>query len=171
MCRGHDPLFSGQSALLSLPIYCQCAAHVPPIFNFWKFFAFSALFWPQFEFSRPKFSFLKPSFFPRNPRSLDSTFGNQGGTHPQKKKKKSWVPLPGFILDKVHPVQMHLIHILSSYDNNDYIRSLSSCVTSSFEEDSQKQLEDFQEQRKHVENYKYRGLFHWQRWVYTFSRM
>ena len=36
MCRGHDPLFSGHSALLSLPIYHQCAAHVPPsIFNFW----------------------------------------------------------------------------------------------------------------------------------------
>ena len=32
MCRGHDPLFSGQSALPrpSLPIYNQCAAHVPP---------------------------------------------------------------------------------------------------------------------------------------------
>ena len=29
MCRGHDPLFSGQSTLPSLPIYHQCAAHVP----------------------------------------------------------------------------------------------------------------------------------------------
>ena len=34
MCRGHDPLFSGQSPLLSLPIYRQCAALVPPVFNF-----------------------------------------------------------------------------------------------------------------------------------------
>ena len=29
MCRGHDHLFSGQSTLPSLPIYHQCAAHVP----------------------------------------------------------------------------------------------------------------------------------------------
>ena len=29
MCRGHDPLFSGQLALPSLPICHQCAAHVP----------------------------------------------------------------------------------------------------------------------------------------------
>ena len=34
MCRGHDPLFSGQSALLSLPIYHHCAALMPPIFKF-----------------------------------------------------------------------------------------------------------------------------------------
>ena len=31
MCRGHDPLFSGKSALPSLPIYHQCATHVPPL--------------------------------------------------------------------------------------------------------------------------------------------
>ena len=40
MCRGHDPLFSGQLALLSLPIYHQCATHVPLILNFWKFLHF-----------------------------------------------------------------------------------------------------------------------------------
>ena len=40
MCRGHDPHFSGQSALPSLPNYHQCAAHVPPF----SIFAFSALF-------------------------------------------------------------------------------------------------------------------------------
>ena len=34
MCRGHDSLFSGQSPLPSLPIYHQCAALVPPVFNF-----------------------------------------------------------------------------------------------------------------------------------------
>ena len=34
MCRGHDPLFSGQSPLPSLPIYCQCAALVTPVYNF-----------------------------------------------------------------------------------------------------------------------------------------
>ena len=30
MCHSHDPFFLGQSALPSLPIYHQCAAHVPP---------------------------------------------------------------------------------------------------------------------------------------------
>ena len=34
MCCGHDPLFSGQSPLPSLPIYRQCAALVTPVFNF-----------------------------------------------------------------------------------------------------------------------------------------
>ena len=36
MCRGHDPLFSGQSALPSLPISHQCAVHMPPFSNFRK---------------------------------------------------------------------------------------------------------------------------------------
>ena len=49
MCCGHDPLFSGQSPLPSLPIYRQCAALVTPgrfqlLENFW----FSAMFWPKF---------------------------------------------------------------------------------------------------------------------------
>ena len=30
MCHGQAPLFAGQSALHSLPIFHQCAAHVPP---------------------------------------------------------------------------------------------------------------------------------------------
>ena len=34
MCRGHDPLFSGQSPLPSPPVYRQSAALVPPVFNF-----------------------------------------------------------------------------------------------------------------------------------------
>ena len=42
---GHDPLFSGHSALPSLPIYHQCAAHVPLIFNFLeKFCIFNLVF-------------------------------------------------------------------------------------------------------------------------------
>ena len=48
MCRGHDPLFSDQSPLPSLPIYCQCTTLVPLVFNFQKIFAFSAMFWPKF---------------------------------------------------------------------------------------------------------------------------
>ena len=57
MCRGHDPLFSGQSALPSLPIYHQCAH-----FQFLEEkIAFSALFWPKFWLSRCKYSkFLSP---------------------------------------------------------------------------------------------------------------
>ena len=34
MCRGHDPLFSDQSPLPSLPVYRQCAALVPLVLNF-----------------------------------------------------------------------------------------------------------------------------------------
>ena len=48
MCRGHDPLFSGHSPLPSPQIYRQCAALVPPVFNFQKNFAFSTMFWPKF---------------------------------------------------------------------------------------------------------------------------
>ena len=44
MCRGHDPLFSGQSALPSLPISLQYAVHVPPHFQILEIFAFSTLF-------------------------------------------------------------------------------------------------------------------------------
>ena len=36
MCRIHDPLFSGQSVLPSLPMYHQSPIHVPSIFNFQK---------------------------------------------------------------------------------------------------------------------------------------
>ena len=39
------PLFSGQSALLSLPIYHHCAALIRPFSNFRKKIPFSALFW------------------------------------------------------------------------------------------------------------------------------
>ena len=41
MCHGHDPLFSGQLALPSLPISHQCAAHVP---QFSKICIFSLVF-------------------------------------------------------------------------------------------------------------------------------
>ena len=34
MCRGHDPLFPGQSPLPSQPIYPQWAARMTPVFNF-----------------------------------------------------------------------------------------------------------------------------------------
>ena len=57
MCRGHDYPFSGQSALPSLPIYHQCAAHVPLHFQFLdKFCIFSLFLWPKFQLSRRKFA-------------------------------------------------------------------------------------------------------------------
>ena len=47
--------FSGQLPLPSLPIYRQCAVLVTPVFNFQKIFGFSAMIWPKFQLSRPKF--------------------------------------------------------------------------------------------------------------------
>ena len=43
MCRGHDPLFSGHPALLSLPIYHHCATLMPLIFKFLKKFSIFSL--------------------------------------------------------------------------------------------------------------------------------
>ena len=85
MCHSHDLLFSGQSALPSLPINHQFAAHASPILNFKKDFAFSALFlWPKLQLSRCNISkFL----LPRETRSLDPTptFENLCVTYPPKK--------------------------------------------------------------------------------------
>ena len=90
MCRSHDPLFSGQSALPSLPIYHQCATHVPPICNFRKILHSQPCFGPKLKLSRRKISeFFTPKtpHFPRKTRSLDPSFGNPCGTYPPKKKK------------------------------------------------------------------------------------
>ena len=70
MCRGHDPLFSGQSALPSLPIYHQCA----PYFQLLeKKCIFSLVFQPKFQLSRGKiseFSLPRPLIFQRKPAPL-----------------------------------------------------------------------------------------------------
>ena len=64
------PPFSGRSALSSLPIYRQCAAHVPPIFNFWKCFCILSLILVKIlALNCSKFSFPRPPFFQENPLS------------------------------------------------------------------------------------------------------
>ena len=70
MCRGHDPLFSGQSALPSLPIYHHCAALMPQFSNFRKKFNFKPCFGQNFssqDANFPNFRSLDPSFFKENP--------------------------------------------------------------------------------------------------------
>ena len=70
MCRGHDPLFSGQSALPSLPIYHQCAAHVPPSSIFSKILHFQSCFGQNFssqDTNFPNFCLQDPSFLKENP--------------------------------------------------------------------------------------------------------
>ena len=90
--RSHDPFFffffSGQSALPSLPIFHQFAAHVPHIFNFRKNLHLQSCFGPKFQFSRCKMSqflLLRPLIFKKKKHSLDSTFGNPRGTYSSKK--------------------------------------------------------------------------------------
>ena len=63
MCRGHD-LFSGQSALAKFTI--NVSLMCPPPFKSLENVAFSALFWPEFQLSRRKFSkcsFPRPLIF------------------------------------------------------------------------------------------------------------
>ena len=97
MCRGHDPLFWGQSALPSLPIYHHYAALVPPHFQILEKNSI-------FSLVLVKISALKmqifPIFVPKTPhfsrkiRSLDPTSGNPCGT--PTKKKESPPPRRGF---------------------------------------------------------------------------
>ena len=66
MCRGHDPLFSGQSPLPSPPIYRQCAALVPSVLIFLENFCI-------FNHVLAKILALKTQIFP-NFRSQDPHF-------------------------------------------------------------------------------------------------
>ena len=100
MCRGHDPIFSGQSALLSLPIHPQCTIHMPRIFHLKKKSAFSALFWPKFQLLqllRHKFFQIfvpKTShFFKENP--LPRPYFWKPVWHTPTKKKVECPPSPG----------------------------------------------------------------------------
>ena len=98
MCRGHDPLFSGQSALPSLPIYHQCTVHVPPFSIFRKFCIFSLVLGQNFSSQDPKFlNFCSqdPSVFKENPL-LRPYFWKPLRHIPTKKKKLSAPPPPGF---------------------------------------------------------------------------
>ena len=64
MCRGHDPFFQASRRSLNLlSVRRSCA---PYHLNFKENFAFLALFWPEFQLSRRKFSkcsFPRPLFF------------------------------------------------------------------------------------------------------------
>ena len=89
MCRSHDPLFSGQSALPSLPIYHHCAALVPPHFQILERFSIFSLVLVKISTLKTqifKIFVPKTPHFSRKIRSLDPTFGNLCGTHPPKKK-------------------------------------------------------------------------------------
>ena len=96
MCRGHDPLFSDQLALSSLSIYRQCAAYVPPIFNFQKLCIFSLVLAKISALKTQTFEIFVPKtpHFSRKICSLDATFGNLCGTYPQKKKKRKKLRVP-----------------------------------------------------------------------------
>ena len=88
------PCFSGQLGLLSLPIYHQCAADVPPIFNFRKIFCiFNPCFGQNFNSQDANFTNFRsqdPSFFKENlfPRPYFWKLVWHTST------KKCWVPLP-----------------------------------------------------------------------------
>ena len=94
MCHGHDPFFfSGQSALLSLPIYHQCTAHVPPFSILEKFCIVKPCFGQNFSSQDENFQFFcsqDPSFFKENLLRRPYCW-NPCGTH---LPKKSWVPSP-----------------------------------------------------------------------------
>ena len=94
MCHGHDPIFSDQSPLPSLPIYCQCAALVTPVFNFKKIFCiFSHVFAPILSSLDPnfsKFSFPRRPFFKENP--LPRSYILKPAWHTSTKKKLSAPP-------------------------------------------------------------------------------
>ena len=92
MCRGHDPLFSGQSALLSLPIYHHCAALMPPFSNFRKKINFQPCFGQNFssqDANFPNFCSLA-SFFKENP--LPRPYFWKPVWHTPTKKKLSAPP-------------------------------------------------------------------------------
>ena len=84
----------------SLPIYHQSTARVPPVFNFYKNFAFSALFVAKISALKTqifKIFVPKTPHFSRKIRFLDPTFGNPCDTQPPR---KNWVP-PSPVLTKL----------------------------------------------------------------------
>ena len=91
MCRRHDPLFSGQSALPSLPICHKCIALVPPICNFRK-----TCFWPKFQLKTQNFRIFAPKtphFFQGKP-APKTLLLETPEAHIHKKKKKVECPPP-----------------------------------------------------------------------------
>ena len=92
MCRGHDPLFSGQSALASLPIYLQCAAQVPPFSVSRKKVCIFSLVLAKISTLKMQIFVPKTPHFSRKICSLDPTFGNLCGTHLPKQKLRASPP-------------------------------------------------------------------------------
>ena len=86
MCRGYDPLFSGQSALSSLPIYHQCAAQVPPIFKFLKKNCIFSLVLAKILALKTQIFVPKTPHFSRKICSLDPTLETRVAHTHQKKK-------------------------------------------------------------------------------------
>ena len=100
MCRGHDPLFSCQLALLSLPICQQCAAHMPPFSIIRKFCIFSFVLGQNFssqDANLPNFCSQNPSFFKEN-RLSRAYFWKHTQHTPTKKCWVSPTPSPGFVI-------------------------------------------------------------------------
>ena len=98
MCCGHDPLFSGHPALLSLPIYHHCAALMPPFSNFRKNFHFQPCFGQNFSCQDTNFCSLDPSFIKENP--LPRPYFWKPVWHTPTKKKWS-APPPDHTLHKL----------------------------------------------------------------------
>ena len=85
-----DPLFSGQSPLPSLPIYCQCVLLWPPFSIFRKFLNFQPNFGQNFSSLDPNFSkssFPRHPFFKENP--LPRPYILKPAWHTSTKKKLS----------------------------------------------------------------------------------
>ena len=105
MCRGHDPLFWGQSPFPSLPIYRQCAALVTPFSIFRKFLDFQPWFGQNSSSLDPnfsKFSFPRPPFFKEN--SLPRPYILKPAWHTSTKKKLSAPPRAGGTLYKDYSI-------------------------------------------------------------------
>ena len=90
MCDGHDPLFSGQSALPSyqFTINGRLMCPPPPFSIFWKKNCiFNLVLVKILALKMQIFKIFVPKtpHFSRKIRSLDPTFGNLCGTHPPKK--------------------------------------------------------------------------------------
>ena len=94
MCRGlnpDDPLFSGQSALPSISIYHQSAAHVPLFPNFRKKLHFQPFFGQNFssqDANFPNFCSQDPSFLKENPLPRPYFWKPVWQTHTKKEKRK-----------------------------------------------------------------------------------
>ena len=118
MCRSHDPLFSGQSPLPSLPIYrqmhCSCDPRFQFLENVWIFsHVLAKILALSLDPNFSKFSLPKTPIFSRKIRSLDPTFWNLHGTLHQKKLSAP-PPPPRILYTVVSSHKLQLNHIIIS---------------------------------------------------------